>query len=194
MQGPGGEFFAAIESALGHLPLIAEDLGAVTPAVLALRDRFGLPGVKILQFAFGDDPQADTFRPYRFRRRAVVYTGTHDNDTTVGWFHDTGRGWTTRTPQQCERERAEALRYLASDGLEIHWDLIRAAIASVADLAIVPAQDLLGLGSEARMNRPGALGPENWSWRLTSLDALAAPLDRLADLTHTYGRDARQRW
>jgi 4-alpha-glucanotransferase len=187
MKGPGGDFFDAVRSALGDLPLIAEDLGETTPAVYALRDRYSLPGIKILQFAFGDDPAAPTFQPHNYPRRAVVYTGTHDNDTTVGWFLDMGGADSTRTAEQSQRERETALRYLGTTGEEIHWDMIRAALASVARVALFPLQDVLGLGSEARMNRPGqARG--NWTWRFEE-GALAPELAaRLATLTRTYGR------
>jgi 4-alpha-glucanotransferase len=99
-----------VKARLGDLPLIAEDLGVVTPAVLALRDRFGFPGLRVLQFAFGNDPSADTFLPHNYPRHAVVFTGTHDNDTTVGWFTDRGGGWSTRTPAEARAERRNALR------------------------------------------------------------------------------------
>jgi 4-alpha-glucanotransferase len=187
MKGPGAHFFRTAREALGALPLIAEDLGAVTPAVFALRDRFRLPGIKILQFAFGDDPNAASFLPHNYSRRAVVYSGTHDNDTTVGWFHDQGGGWSTRTPAQTEAERAAALRYSGTSGQEIHWDMIRLALASVADLAIVPVQDVLGLGTEARMNRPGTESG-NWTWRLAPGALTPAHARRLRDLSETYGR------
>jgi len=184
---PGADLLLAVQAQVGALPFVAEDLGETTPEVYALRDRFDLPGLAILQFAFGDDPAAPSFLPHNFGRRRVVYTGTHDNDTTVGWFRDEGGGDTTRTHEQVVRERATALRYLGTDGREIHWDMIRLALASVADLAVVPAQDVLGLGSEARMNRPGqATG--NWSWRLLEGALSPAVAGRLAELTHTYGR------
>ncbi len=172
--GPGARLFEK----LGPLPLIAEDLGAVTPEVTALRDQFGFPGIKLLQFAFGTDPQAPTFLPYHYDRNAVAYTGTHDNDTTSGWFWKLGA-----------EERAAALAYLGSAGREIHWEMLRAVWASVANLAIAPVQDLLGLGSEARMNTPGT-AQDNWEWRLESLPG-AAVQQRLRDLTSTYGRSAR---
>jgi 4-alpha-glucanotransferase len=187
MKGPGADFFQAAHDALGHLPLIAEDLGAVTPAVFALRDAFELPGIKILQFAFGNDPNAPTFLPYNYGRRAVVYTGTHDNDTTVGWFRDQGDGWSTRTREQTDAERAAALRYLGTTGDEIHWDMIREAFASVADLAMVPVQDVLGLGTEARMNRPGTQSG-NWAWRMSAGALTEAHARRLRALTGTFGR------
>jgi 4-alpha-glucanotransferase len=189
MKGPGATFFDAVERSLGGLPFIAEDLGEVTPAVYALRDRYRLPGIRILQFAFGDDRSAPSFLPHNYPRRAVVYTGTHDNDTVVGWFHDEGGGDSTRTAAQARREREAALRYLGTSGKEIHWDMIRAALASVAALALFPLQVVLGLGSESRMNRPGQASG-NWGWRFAG-DALTPEITaRLALLTRTYGRAA----
>lgn len=187
MKGPGAALFAAMQRELGPLPLIAEDLGAVTPAVRRLRDRFGFPGIKLLQFAFGTDPNAHEFLPHNYPRNAVVYPGTHDNDTTVGWFHDPG-GAGQRSTEQTEKERRIALAYLgAPDANEIHWRFIRACFMSVANVAIVPMQDLLGLGSAARMNRPG-IASGNWLWRAPG-DALSPALaDRLRDLTWTYDR------
>jgi 4-alpha-glucanotransferase len=185
VPGPGVALFEAARAALGPSPLIAEDLGAVTPEVETLRDRLELPGMRVLQFAFGDDPSAPSFLPHNYPRRTVACTGTHDNDTVVGWFHDPGGR--ERSPEQVARERELALAYLDSDGAEIHWDMLRMVLLSVADTAIVPAQDLLGLGSEARMNRPGV--PEgNWSWRLRE-GALGPELAaRLARLCRLYGR------
>jgi len=141
----------------------------------------------VLQFAFGTDVQASDFLPHNFVRRSVVYTGTHDNDTIVGWFKDEGGEGTPRSPEQAQAERDACLRYLGTEGSEIHWDMIRMALLSVADLAIFPVQDLLGLGSEARMNRPGT-GSGNWAWRLRE-GALSDPIaERLLGLTRTYGR------
>ena len=194
-RGPGTHFFKAVQRALraAPLPLIAEDLGVVTPEVKALRDAFGLPGIKLLQFAFGTDPNAPDFLPHNYPRNAVVYTGSHDNDTTVGWFHDPGSG--TRTPAQTEKERRTTLTYLGHDpsapieaaGHEIHWQMIRAILMSVANVAIVPAQDLLGLGSESRMNRPG-VEHGNWEFRLASGALTPAIADRLRALCVTYDR------
>lgn len=192
--GPGERLFVALRAALGlpddaPLPLIAEDLGLVTPEVTALRERLRLPGMRVLQFAFGDDPAAPSFLPHAYERRTVVYTGTHDNDTARGWFEDHGRGGgeSTRSPAQAARERAVALAYLGSDGREIHWDMIRAALASVADTAIVPLQDVLGLGSEARTNRPGT-AEGNWVFRFREGDLTRPLAERLARLTRLYGR------
>ena len=148
----------------GALPFVAENLGVITPEVEALRERFGLPGMAILQFAFGTDPQAPDFRPHNYPRDRVVYTGTHDNDTTVGWW-TSGVGHSTRSEQDLANERAYVKRYLHTDGREIHWDFIRAVFASVADTAIVPMQDVLGVGNEGRMNEPGQPSG-NWRWRV----------------------------
>jgi 4-alpha-glucanotransferase len=164
---------------------VAENLGVITPEVETLRQRLGLPGMAILQFAFGSDPQAPSFRPHNHSRDLVVYTGTHDNDTTVGWW-TSAIGHSTRSPIEVETEREHARRYLCLDGREVHWEFIRAALASVADTAIVPAQDLLGLGSEARMNRPGT-DTGNWRWRLLP-GQLSREVQKLAIMTETYDR------
>ncbi|HEY8549233.1 MAG TPA: 4-alpha-glucanotransferase [Vicinamibacterales bacterium] len=188
VKGPGAELFEAVQAALpeGPLPFVAENLGVITPEVEALRERFGLPGMAILQFAFGTDPQGPDFRPHNYPRNRVAYTGTHDNDTTVGWW--TGDvGHSTRSAEDLERERNYTRRYLGTDGREIHWDFIRAVLASVADTAIIPAQDLLGLGSEARMNQPGKPSG-NWRWRLLPGQPDAAVAARLRDLTEVYER------
>jgi 4-alpha-glucanotransferase len=192
--GPGAHFFTALRDALGgELPLIAEDLGVVTPEVRGLRDQFGLPGIKIFQFAFGTDPNAEDFLPHNYTRNAVVYTGTHDNDTVVGWFNDPGSG--TRSAEQTEIERRNVLRYLGHEqathmhahAKDVHWQMIRAVLASVANVAILPAQDLLGLGSEARMNSPGT-AEGNWAFRLAPGALSDAIATRLRGLCETYGR------
>lgn len=154
MPGPGEKLFEAFEKALGGLPIIAEDLGIITPEVIALRDRFDLPGMRVLQFAFGED-ESNHFLPHNYVTNAVAYTGTHDNDTSVGW-------WSSVTP----KERDFVQNYLSSDGKEIHWDMIRAISASKANTVIFPLQDVLGLSGEHRMNYPGQpLG--NWEWRFS---------------------------
>jgi 4-alpha-glucanotransferase len=187
-KGPGLELFETLRSALGSLPLIAEDLGLVTPEVTALREALGLPGIRILQFGFGTDPQASTFLPHNYPRCTVAYTGTHDNDTTVGWFNEEEGG--TRSAAQTAKERRAALEYLGCGGdaaREIHWQMIRGVFASVANLAVIPMQDLLGLGNEARMNHPGTLGG-NWEWRLKPGQLTARIGARLGRLTELYGR------
>jgi 4-alpha-glucanotransferase len=189
VKGPGAALFEALREALGELPIVAENLGVITPEVEALRERFGFPGMAILQFAFGRDPEAAKFQPHNYPRNRVVYTGTHDNDTTVGWWTSTGEGDSTRTGDEVRDERERALAYLDAEGREIHWAFIRAALASVADTAIVPLQDVLGLGSEARMNLPGRASG-NWRWRFTPGALTDGVRDRLKRLADLYGRSA----
>jgi 4-alpha-glucanotransferase len=193
VQGPSHAVFEAFHHAFGSLPLIAEDLGEVTPEVKALRDRWGMPGLRILQFAFGTDPSARDFLPHNYIRHSVVYTGTHDNDTTVGWFFAQQPDADTRSAEQVQIEQQNTLAYLGrTDAHDIHWHMIRACLASVANTTLVPMQDLLGLGSEARMNRPGG-GAGNWEWRMRA-DALSSELaTRLGQLTRTYERSSRLR-
>lgn len=187
-EGPGRGLFDAIRHALGDLPIIAEDLGLITPEVEKLRDDLSLPGMRILQFAFGTDPQADAFKPYNFVRNSVVYTGTHDNDTTLGWFTSEGAGDSTRDEAEVEKERDFVLKYLGTDGREIHWDFIRLALVSVANTAIIPLQDVLGCGNEARMNVP-ARESGNWGWRFRAEQLTPAIRARLAEMTEIYGRN-----
>ena len=186
VAAPGRELFAAIREALGELPIIAEDLGVITPDVEALRDDCGFPGMRILQFAFSSDSKNHDL-PHNYHRNVVVYTGTHDNDTTTGWFSSVAGEGSTRTVEQVERERTFCMQYLNTDVSEIHWDFIRAVMASVANTAVVPLQDLLGLGNEARMNLPNST-EGNWAWRFDP-DALTDELaQRLRGLTELYGR------
>jgi 4-alpha-glucanotransferase len=188
VHGPGDRFFAALEQAIGKLPFIAEDLGYITPEVHALRDRWGFPGMRVLQFAFGHESADDPFKPYNFITNCVVYTGTHDNDTTLGWFTGGGSANSTRSPEEITNERSFVLRYLGTDGREIHWDLIRLAMSSVADTAIFPMQDVLGLGSEARMNLP-ASQENNWLWRFETEQLKPEHSAKLRDFSRTYGRN-----
>ena len=166
LKQPGRELFLSIRKALGQLPIIAEDLGAITPDVVALRDEFSFPGMRIPQFGFGGDA-TNIDLPHNYERNVVAYTGTHDNDTTVGWFHSVAGEGSTRTAAQIDAERTFCSNYLNTDGKKIQWDFIRAVWASVANTAIVPLQDLLGLGTEARMNLPNST-VGNWSWRFRS--------------------------
>ncbi len=186
--GPGAKLFTALRAKLGGLPFIAEDLGTMVPEVHVLRDQFDLPGMHVLQFSFAGDAEVGS-GPFACPRRAVIYTGTHDNNTTLGWFRDRGGRGNTRTPAQIAATRANLLRYLGGGprGAEIHWDLIRLAFMSAADIAIVPLQDILGLGSSARMNMPGT-AQGNWEWRYDEGDLTNGALERLADLTELYGR------
>lgn len=153
-KGPGTAFLEAVRVGLGGLPIVAEDLGDITAEVYALRDRFELPGMRVFQFGFSGEPGTDFHLPYSYVNHCIAYTGTHDNDTTVGWF--------TSMPQGTPEQRAETLaqrsfarRLVGGTGDEIHWDVIRAVHASVADTVIIPLQDVLGLGGAARMNVPG---------------------------------------
>jgi 4-alpha-glucanotransferase len=176
LAGPGDRLFTALHQALGGLPFIAEDLGIITPEVVALRERWGLPGMRVLQFAFGSEAADDPHKPHNYVKNCVVYTGTHDNDTSAGWFVTLERAARTR-----------ALRYLHGRAETVHWDMIRVVLASVADTAIVPMQDVLGLGSTARMNLPGT-GHDNWRWRVRPEQLAPRLSERLLELTHTYGR------
>lgn len=186
IQGPGRTLLRALQNALGALPIVAENLGVITPAVEAIREEFDLPGMAVMQFAFGSDPQAPSFRPHRYPREVVAYTGTHDNDTTVGWWNSAG-GDSTRSADDIRREREFACRYLNTDGTDINWAFIRALLASVADTALIPMQDVLGLGSEARMNMPSTPSG-NWRWRCKP-EALTVDLQKkLYELTETFER------
>jgi 4-alpha-glucanotransferase len=187
VKGPGAAFFEAVEAVLGELPLVAENLGVITPEVEAIRTRFGYPGMSVLQFAFGNDPQGPDFRPHNYPRERVAYTGTHDNDTTVGWWNSSGAGDSTRTAEDIRKERAFARSYLDSDGEEINWVFIRAVLASVADVAICPLQDVLGAGSEARMNLPGRPSG-NWRWRFRRDTLKPEMASRLKELARNYDR------
>jgi 4-alpha-glucanotransferase len=174
IKGPGEDLFKRMYERLGDLPIIAEDLGVITPEVEALRDGFNLPGMKILQFAFGSDDD-NPYLPHNYRPNCVVYTGTHDNDTTQGWF--------LSIP---EKERAIVMEYLKSENPEsIAWDMLSLAFTSEAMMAIIPLQDLLGLGAEARMNTPSH-GQGNWVWRFEKgclTDALQEKLLALTEAT-----------
>lgn len=188
VKGPGARLFRALRAELGgQLPLIAEDLGVVTDEVKGLRDRLGLPGLRILQFAFGTDPCAPDFRPHNYERNTVAYTGTHDNDTTLGWFHERGGAEGGRSEVQTEKERVAALAYMGTSGREVHWEMIRTVMSSVANVALFPLQDVLGLGTEARMNRPGT-ADGNWEWRFSEGALTSTLAARLAELVHIYDR------
>src|SRR5262249_42721283 len=186
-KAPGVEVFTAVQSTLGELPIVAENLGVITPEVEAIRSRFHLPGMAILQFAFGTDPQGPTFRPHNYSRDLAAYTGTHDNDTIVGWWTSSGAGDSTRTEQDIGKEREYASKYLNTDGHKIHWAFIRALMASVAKTVIFPLQDVLGLGSEARMNIPSKVSG-NWRWRFSGGALTDDVCEHLKELTTIYGR------
>lgn len=180
MPGPKEKLFKAVEKKLGKLPIIAEDLGVITPEVIKLRDTFEFPGMKVLQFAFASGPESG-FLPHHYEHNSVVYTGTHDNDTTLGWFNAAS-----------ERERSFVRKYACTDDNNIHWDLIRLALKSVADLAVVPFQDVLGLGSEGRMNFPGtALG--NWEWRFSWSQVHPEHAAKMYETAALFGRTSSER-
>jgi 4-alpha-glucanotransferase len=187
VRGPGAPLFEALEQALGKLPIVAENLGVITPEVEALRHQFGYPGMAILQFAFGADPQAPQFKAHNYHRDLVAYTGTHDNDTVVGWWTGRGAGDSTRTLEDVEKEMEFARRYLNTDGHEINWVMIRTLMASVADTVLFPLQDVLGVGSEGRMNLPGSPSG-HWRWRFRAEALTPAISSRLRLLTETYDR------
>ncbi len=176
---PAGDFFGHLAKRFFDLPMIAEDLGIITPDVREVIKEWGFPGMKVLLFAFGEDNPMHIYLPHTYERNYVVYTGTHDNNTARGWFDNDAR------PDEKER----LARYLGKEPRpeDVHWDLVRLAMASIADMAVFPFQDILGLGGEAQMNRPSvALG--NWGWRFAP-DALTDEIaDRLRSLTITYGR------
>jgi 4-alpha-glucanotransferase len=188
VPGPGAALFEKLFEELGPVPIVAENLGVITPEVESLREQFGLPGMAILQFAFGSDMKANDFQPHRFPRNLAVYTGTHDNDTIQGWWQSEGTQDSTRSPEDVQREKDFARLYLDLDGNRpVHWVFIRAVLSSVADLAVIPVQDLLGLGSESRMNRPGH-GEGNWRWRLSPGQLTEELQQRLREMTRIYGR------
>ncbi len=174
-DGPRTDFFDAVITALGELPLIAEDLGEPDPGVFELRDHYGFPGMKVLQFAWASDA-SNAFLPHNFDKNCVVYTGTHDNDTTRGWYE-----------KASEKERDYVRRYLRVDGSDIAWNFIRLAMASTANIALVPIQDAMNLGSEARMNTP-AVAAGNWAWRYLPDQLNGGIQAGLAELAELYGR------
>lgn len=175
VKGPGAALFEVLRGALGELPIVAEDLGVITPDMEALRDQFEFPGMNILQFAFSSGAD-NPYLPHNLRVNSVIYTGTHDNDTTIGWH-------TSRQGEELDYFQ----RYTGPVNEPVEWALIRMAYRSVADVAIIPLQDILGLGTEARMNMPGRLGG-NWSWRFAPEDLMPAYQQKLREMVTTYGR------
>jgi 4-alpha-glucanotransferase len=184
---PGKKLLEHARALLGGLPFLAEDLGLLTREVHALRDEFELPGMQVLQFGFAEG--AEIYQPHRYPRRCVVYTGTHDNDTLVGWLR--ARARCGDDPRRFRAERRRALAYAGARGQDVHWDFIRIALMSVANTAIFPMQDVLGLGSRARMNVPGTASG-NWTWRLQDSELDVRVADRLGDLCSLYERTGGQ--
>jgi 4-alpha-glucanotransferase len=181
VKGPGDRLFEALRDALGNLPFIAEDLGYITPEVHELRDRWGFPGMRVLQFAFGDASPDNPHKPYNFIRNCVAYTGTHDNDTSAGWFAAAAEG------SEARAERESALSYMGGDDEDPVWNFIRLLLSSTADTAILPMQDVLGLGSESRMNLPATVA-NNWRWRLREDQLMPEVSSRLREMNRLYGR------
>ena len=174
VEGPRAELFVALRHDLGALPLVAEDLGDITPEVVALREELGLPGMKVLQFAFSDP--GNPFLPHNHAGVDwVVYTGTHDNNTTAGWWNSASLD-----------ERAFARHYLGKEYVGV-WDFVRLAYSSVASRTVVPMQDVLGLGSDARMNTPGTV-ERNWVWRMSGTELILELAARLRRMAEIYGR------
>jgi len=179
VKGPGENLLNAFSRRFPSLPIIAEDLGVITDDVSELMDRFGFPGMSVLQFAFGKDLPLNRFAPHNHRKNSVVYTGTHDNNTIKGWFE-------REAGKDVKRRLSGYLGEKVTRG-NVHWKTIRLAMMSVADGAVIPMQDLLGLGSDARMNRPGS-ARGNWKWRVTSGELDSAPAEALREMTIMYGR------
>jgi 4-alpha-glucanotransferase len=182
VEGPGAALFTALHEKLGNVPIWAEDLGLITTEVDQLRDQFGFPGMKVLQFAFDDQGTSNRYLPCHYERNCVCYTGTHDNDTTRGWWDRLDPKW-----------KRHVTNYLGqvSDG-DIHWSLIRCAMSSVANDVVIPWQDVLGLGSEARFNVPGT-DSGNWTWRFDPELVTATVRERLSEVTETYERSRHVR-
>ena len=178
VQGPGRKIFDVLVKEFGQLPMIVEDLGDIDDAVYELRDAFEFPGMAVLQFGF-DQSQTNEHTPCNLLNNSVVYTGTHDCDTTLGW-------WESQSGEVQDRVR----RYCSSDGNDIVWDFIRMTLASAAHHAIVPMQDILSLGTHARMNTPGTT-ENNWSWRLTQQDLNQANHERFKEMVELFGRNVR---
>ncbi|MGH7909866.1 MAG: 4-alpha-glucanotransferase, partial [Thermodesulfobacteriota bacterium] len=178
-KAPAKDFFMTLVKRFNHLPIIAEDLGVITPNVLKIMKRFGFPGMKLLLFAFGDDFPTGSYLPHNYTKDCVVYTGTHDNNTVKGWW-------------KCEaspEDRKRFFKYIGKEVSEesIHWEFIRLATMSVANICIIPIQDVLGLDEDAKMNRP-AKAEGNWQWRLKPDQITSSLIDKLKEITETYGR------
>jgi 4-alpha-glucanotransferase len=178
MPGPGEKLFDAFQQAFGELPIIAEDLGLITPEVIELRDKFNLPGMRILQFAFGDN-DSNFFLPHHYIANTVAYTGTHDNDTSLGWWNSAK-----------DHEKRFAKFHLHCEGNEINWDMIKALSASAANTVIFPLQDVIGLNSEHRMNYPGT-SSGNWEWRFSWDQLQEWQTKRLGELTIAHQRNLK---
>lgn len=192
VPGPGAPFFARVREHLGRLPFIAEDLGILTEEVHALREKFALAGMRVLQFAFSGEAQENQYMPHNYTENCVAYTATHDNTTTIGWFTDLPSSFSTLSRRELERQRALARTYTGCDRCAPNWAFMRAVMTSVAGLVIVPLQDVIGLGSGARMNIPGSTGG-NWEWRFCWGDLSRDIRRRLRQITEIAERDGSAR-
>ncbi|GJQ59146.1 MAG: 4-alpha-glucanotransferase [Candidatus Scalindua sp. AMX11] len=178
-KAPAKDFFRTLLKHFPSLPIIAEDLGVITPDVREIVNLFGFPGMRVLLFAFGDDVSSNAYAPHNYIRNCVVYTGTHDNNTVKGWFR-------TEADAECKKRLSRYLGYKVSEKC-VHWELIRLAMGSIANLVIVPMQDILGLGEAARMNLPST--PKgNWEWRFMQEQITPALIQKLSEMTEIYGR------
>ena len=181
--GPDEDFLSAINQSLGARPIIAEDLGEAAKEAAVLRKKFDIPGMSILQFSFGEDANINGNLKILDNEINVVYTGTHDNDTTIGWFQTLPESViSTQTAANIVKERKRALKFLGTDGSEINWDFISLAMNSKANTVIIPLQDILGLGTESRMNIPGTVG-NNWEWRYKKNKLTSDIIERMKTLT-----------
>ena len=188
VEAPGRALFQHLRDTLGEgLPIIAEDLGIITEDVDELRDDFGLPTMRVLHFSFGGEHK---FLPSHYPSNCVAYTGTHDNDTTVGWFHAEAPSTDPKVRRAWRAERARMRAFFHTDGTDIHWTCIRGLLEGSAAVVLFPLQDVLGLGSDARMNTPGTMGPHNWSWRFTWDQLSPSTVETLRVITEHAGRNA----
>ena len=187
VKGPEEKIFDTFFRKLGRKPIFAEDLGEATTEAAVLREKYHLPGMKILQFSFDSHERGNGCLPDEYPENCVVYTGTHDNNTTLGWFHDDPGTAVTQTADEITEERARVLSYLGTDGSEINWDMIQLALQSKAHTSIIPLQDILGLDSEARMNIPGTI-EGNWVWRFNQDLLSDGMIERMRSLTQESGR------
>ena len=186
VKGPHAALFDTLEQTLGRLPIIAENLGVITPEVVELMEKFHFPGMAVLQFAFDGDSSSE-FLPHNYPENIIAYTGTHDNDTVNGWwFNDTS----TNDPASIERSRRFAREYMhiTDETHGVHWSFIRTLMGSVAQLVVTPLQDVIGMGSEGRMNTPGTVGDPNWAWRFSSEMLTEEAVEQFRKLTAMYGR------
>lgn len=190
VKGPGAHIFNVLNNKLGNLPVIAEDLGVITQEVEQLRDKFGFPGMRILQMAFGTDPKADDYIVHNYIKNCVAYTATHDHNTSVGWFSVNAGDCTTQSEQELIDERKNALEYFKTKNGQINWLMIEALMESNANWVLFPMQDLLGLGTNSRMNLPGR-AEGNWEWRIGRNELSPELLLRLKEMNTKYGRSKK---